>query len=250
MIKIGCCGYPIARNKYYKHFDCIEINSTFYQLPELKTAEKWRNEAPSNFEFIMKSWQLITHSANSFTYRRLREKIDTSKKKNYGYFKNTKEVFDAWKRTKEFAVKLGCQKIVFQCPASFKPTDENLNCIQGFFKKIHSNREKYNFKFILEVRGENWTEKIVSQLCKKLNLVHCVDPLYAEPVFGMFRYYRLHGLHIGNKLDYNYKYSDKELEEILTLCDEPLNYVMFNNSNMLGDASEFKSLAKNENRID
>jgi hypothetical protein len=50
-IKVGCCGFVISQKKYFRLFRLIEIQSTFYQLPELKTAEKWRASSPAGFEF-------------------------------------------------------------------------------------------------------------------------------------------------------------------------------------------------------
>ncbi|MFN3551401.1 MAG: DUF72 domain-containing protein, partial [Endomicrobiia bacterium] len=64
LIKVGCCGFPIEQKEYYKQFSCIEINSSFYQIPSIKSAEKWKKEAQEvnpDFEFIIKSWQVITH---------------------------------------------------------------------------------------------------------------------------------------------------------------------------------------------
>ncbi len=252
IIRVGCCGFPVAKEKYFSEFDCIEINITFYQIPELNTAKKWvqqvkevfsqkKSEVESlEFEFIIKSWQLITHPATSFTYRRLKEKIEPTKKNNYGMFQNTKEVFQAWQRTKEFALELGCKKILFQCPASFTPTEVNLKNMYNFFKKISKDKKKYNFDFIIELRGEQWDKKIVGKLAKDLDLIHCVDPLYAKSYYGDYRYYRLHGLHTANRLNYNYTFSDEELKKVITLCDKKLNYVMFNNSTMYDDALRFK----------
>jgi len=56
MIKIGCCGFPVARKKYYEVFSVVEIQQTFYQLPKPETARKWREEALFDFEFAMKTW--------------------------------------------------------------------------------------------------------------------------------------------------------------------------------------------------
>jgi uncharacterized protein YecE (DUF72 family) len=99
-IKIGCCGFPVAKGKYHRNFDVVEIQQTFYQPPEEKTVLKWREQAPSGFEFTLKAWQLITHELSSPTYRRLRLKIPESKKKNYSFFKPTDEVLEAWKGPK------------------------------------------------------------------------------------------------------------------------------------------------------
>jgi uncharacterized protein YecE (DUF72 family) len=60
-IKVGCCGFAAAQKKYFERFRVVEIQQTFYQIPEIKTAEKWRHAAPPGFEFTMKAWQLIIH---------------------------------------------------------------------------------------------------------------------------------------------------------------------------------------------
>jgi uncharacterized protein YecE (DUF72 family) len=78
-IKIGCCGFAVSRQKYFQSFKLVEIQHTFYQLAQLKTAEKWCDSATEDFEFTIKAWQLITHEFTSPTYRRLREKIDPTK---------------------------------------------------------------------------------------------------------------------------------------------------------------------------
>ncbi len=244
-IMVGCCGFPISQKKYYLKFNCIEINSTFYQIPQIKIATKYKKEAKAqnpNFEFIIKAWQIITHKYTSFTYRRLKEKIGNAK--NYGFFKNTQEVFIAWERTKEFAVELEAKKILFQCPLSFTPEEENLKNLFQFFEKIKEDKKRFNFDFIIEFRGEKWNKNIVESICKRLKIVHCVDPLYSEGYYGDYRYYRLHGLHIGDKLDYNYSFTEEELKKVLAKCDKTLNYVMFNNSDMYKNALEFKELIK------
>jgi len=242
-LKIGCCGFPIEKNKYYREFSVIEINITFYQLPHIATAEKWRLAAEKQnqeFEFIIKAWQIITHPPGSFTYRRLKEKIGA--KENYGFFKDTDEVSTAWQRTREFALKLGCKKILFQCPPSFIPDDQYLHNLYNFFDRIKKDGEY--FEFILEVRNPKWDEKIIQKVCRELNLIHCVDPLYQTSHYGDYHYYRLHGLHIGNRLDYNYTFNDRELENVISKCDKKLNYVMFNNSTMYHDALRLKILSE------
>jgi uncharacterized protein YecE (DUF72 family) len=33
-IKVGCCGFPVAKEKYYKNFDVVEIQQTFILRPK------------------------------------------------------------------------------------------------------------------------------------------------------------------------------------------------------------------------
>lgn len=46
---------------YAAHFGAVEINNTFYRMPEAKTLEKWSGEVPESFTFVLKAPQRITH---------------------------------------------------------------------------------------------------------------------------------------------------------------------------------------------
>jgi uncharacterized protein YecE (DUF72 family) len=229
--RIGCCGFPISREKYYRIFDLVEIQKTFYQPPQEKTVEKWRQEAPADFEFTLKAWQLITHPTSSPTYRRLKTVIPESKKKNYGFFRPTDEVLSSWEVTEKMAGILRARIIVFQCPASFKPTQENKKNLLDFFNTI--KREKY--LFVWEPRGD-WDRKEVSTLCRKLDLIPCVDPFKNRPFSGRIGYFRLHG-----KTAYRYKYTNSDLTELKSFSKGfDTAYFMFNNVYMFEDAIRFK----------
>jgi uncharacterized protein YecE (DUF72 family) len=238
-IEIGCCGFPVSREKYYKNFDVVEIQQTFYQPPREKTVQRWREEAPADFEFTLKAWQLITHPPSSPTYRRLKQDIPESKKKNYGFFKPTDEVFLAWERTEKTAQILDAKIIVFQSPASFQPTLGNKKNLEKFFKTV----ERREHLFVWEPRGK-WERKDIASLCGKLNLIPCVDPFKLEippkakkkPFSGEMGYFRLHG-----KTGYRYKYTESDLKELKALGkDFDIVYFMFNNVYMLEDALTFK----------
>ena len=89
MIKIGYCGFPVGKKKYFEAFKVVEIPQTFYQPPSVALAQKWERESPGNFEYTMKAWQLITHEPKSPTYKTLKTAIPKAKEKNYGSFKPT-----------------------------------------------------------------------------------------------------------------------------------------------------------------
>ena len=46
---------------YAERFDTVEINNTFYRMPDPKTVAKWAGEVPDGFTFVLKSPQRITH---------------------------------------------------------------------------------------------------------------------------------------------------------------------------------------------
>jgi uncharacterized protein YecE (DUF72 family) len=233
MIKVGCCGFPVSKSKYFDNFNLVEIQQTFYQPPDISIVQKWRNEAPKNFEYTLKAWQLITHEPKSPTYRKLKLKIPHSKEKNYGLFKPTDEVLHAWEKTKEIANMLNAKIIVFQCPASFKPTEENKHNMKKFFSLIERGR----FIFGWEPRGK-WDDKEIETMCRELDLIHIVDPFKSTPVYGNIRYYRLHG--IGG---YKYNYTEADLRKLGDLIEgRRYIYFLFNNVFMYEDALEFKKI--------
>lgn len=47
--------------RYAEHFDTVEINNTFYNLPEPETFEAWRTQAAEGFEYAVKMSRYGTH---------------------------------------------------------------------------------------------------------------------------------------------------------------------------------------------
>ena len=46
---------------YAGQFDTVEINNTFYRMPDARTVERWGSEVPEGFVFVLKAPQRITH---------------------------------------------------------------------------------------------------------------------------------------------------------------------------------------------
>jgi uncharacterized protein YecE (DUF72 family) len=46
---------------YARRFDAVEINNTFYSLPEPKTVAGWRLDVPEGFTFAVKASRYLTH---------------------------------------------------------------------------------------------------------------------------------------------------------------------------------------------
>ncbi len=230
-VKIGCCGFPRGMKHYFSQFKVCEVQQTFYKLPRLETALRWRREAGPDFEFTIKAWQVITHPPSSPTYRRSGLKIEPGKEGNYGFFRPSDEVMEAWRKTKETGEALGVRIIVFQCPASFRETAESVANTRVFFRAI----DRSGFVLVWEPRGE-WDGGRVRALCEELDLVHCVDPLKAVPLYGRLKYFRLHG-----GPGYRHTYTDEELERLKGMV-EGETYFMFNNISMYDDALRLKRL--------
>ena len=242
MLKIGCCGFPSGMNKYFKEFEVAEVQTTFYDLPRIETARNWRRKAPKGFEFTVKAWQGITHPPTMPTWRQTHTKIPQNKQDRYGFFRPTKEVFEAWNQTREICEALEASVCLMQCPARFDASEINLSNMRRFFSEI----DRGGMTIAWEPRGPIWTDELTESLCRELNLILCVDP-FAKPIptFQEIIYLRLHGKPPGERL-YHYRYSDEDLKLlkawIQSLSPERRVYCLFNNITMREDAKKFLAL--------
>ena len=127
--------------------------------------------------------------------------------------------------------------ILFQCPASFRATDENVAAMRSWFATID---RPDGVRLLWEPRGP-WPDELVLELCTELGLIHAVDPfirpsLTPSPV----TYWRLH----GNK-SHSASYTDAELKQIVEwIPRDPAvdSYVMFNNVPRAQDIERFRKL--------
>lgn len=216
--------------EYGRAFACVEIQQTFYQPPRIRTLEAWRATMPNDFEFVLKAWQLITHDAKSPTFRRMKRTLTDAEKQEAGYFRPTAIVKEAWETTLASARALKARRILFQCPASFKPTKENVSRMDKFFGSI----DRHDLDLSWEPRGA-WDPALVRSVCRTLRLRHVIDPFVGETVTPDKFYFRLHGI-----TGWRYEYETTELEELATRCVNSGNgYVFFNNYKMTADALKF-----------
>jgi uncharacterized protein YecE (DUF72 family) len=237
-VKTGCCGFRMARREYTAHFPVVEVQQTFYQPPQVQTLERWRMEAPPDFEFTLKAWMLITHEARSPTYRRLKRELSESERDECGSFRPTRIVREALDVTLACAAALAARRILFQCPASFKPTKENVKNMRRFFETMKRPR---GTQLLWEPRG-GWADTLVRELCQEFELTHVVDPFSARTVTPERCYFRLHG-----RRGFRYVYEDEELEELYGMLPKTgTSYVLFNNVRMREDAARFQRLIEQE----
>lgn len=167
---------------YSQRLKTVEINSSFYHLPSLKTFQSWRKKTPKNFIFALKSSRYITH------------------------VKKLKDCKEPWQRfiTNARGLKEKLGPILFQLPANFKVNEERLEDFLIFLPK------KYRYAF--EFRNRTWFKKEIYQILKKHNVALCIaDSLkwpLEEKITADFVYLRFHG-----KVLYSSKYSEKELKQ-------------------------------------
>jgi len=237
MIKVGCCGWGCAMSSYFNSFPVIELQTTFYKLPKLKTAQRWRKAAPKSFEFVVKAFQGVTHPPKSPTWRKFGQPL-----RGAGYLKPTRTVEQSWKKTLEICRALQSSICLIQLPASFKDTKENLRNAEKFLSSASKE-----IKIAIELRG--WSDRNIKRICKKFSLIDCCDPFARMPLLrGPTAYFRLHGSPPGPRL-YNYSYTRKDLENLkqkLSKLKARKIYCMFNNGySMVRDAKRFQNMMAN-----
>ncbi len=231
MVVVGCCGFPVSYRRYFSLLPAVEVQQSFYRRLGERQVENWRRAAPEGFTFVLKAPQCVTHPPGSPTYRR--SHLSADERRECGFFRLTDVVKSEMEHFLRMAERLNCRVFLFQTPASFKPTDENLRAMESFFSYYRGAG-----LFAWEPRGKDWDASTVRDLCLKFELVHATDPFLELPPQTETVYFRMH----GDLRTYRYAYSDGELERLAAMVRSKRGYVFFNNSNMLDDALRFLSL--------
>ncbi|MCU1691538.1 MAG: hypothetical protein JWM64_629 [Frankiales bacterium] len=235
--RVGLCGWTISQAAYARRFPLLEVQHTFYDPPDDALLARWRRAWPAG-AFTLKAWQLVTHESGSPTYRRLRTPLPAEHRGQVGGFRTTPPVLQAWQRTLECARVLAAEGVLLQCPASFRPTPENVGRLRSFLGEV----ERPAGRLLWEPRGA-WPGALLTELCAELDLVHVVDPFSpgtgrTDTVTPERTYYRLHGT-----TGMRHVHTDEELRHLRDLvADRPDACVLFNNLPRAGDAERFQRL--------
>ena len=155
---------------YSKVFDFVEIDSTFYRIPNVVMTRKWSSNTPDDFRFAAKMPGALTHE------KRLGEGIDASLRYFYEVMMPLKEKVAS---------------ILIQLPPSLTKSEG----FDKFKKMVLDDR----FRHALEVRHESWFDDEVYEYLKQNNICLAwsqLAELRTPPVLTTdFAYLRLIGYH-------------------------------------------------------
>ncbi len=150
---------------YAERLSTVEINYTYYRMPNAKTLEGWDQATPERFKLTLKAPKRITHEA------RLRNCAD-----NVRYFTET---------AAKLGPKLGA--LLFQLPPGFK---QDLPLLDSFLELLPANTCA-----AFEFRHGSWLNEEVYARLKAANLALCVadSETMATPitVTADYAYFRL-----------------------------------------------------------
>lgn len=199
---------------YCRKFNSVELNVTFYRLPNQKAFKNWYLRTPKEFRFSVKGSRFITH------IKRLK---DISKSVDI-FFENASCLKE----------KLAC--VLWQFPASFK---YNLERLSEFISLLKKNKTAKGTRQALEFRDKSWFSGQVLSLLERNSITLCIADSQKWPspekAVSDFIYLRFHG---GKEL-YSSNYSQPELKAQAKkigplLKDKKALFAFFNN-----DASGF-----------
>jgi len=248
-VKVGTCGFQKSRKRHYAELDVVEVQQTFYDPRDIGAFRRWRSEAPQHFEFTVKVWMLVTHGYNKMLWRRLKKEVPGDKER-YKPFELNREVFQAMEATLEAAKILGARLLVFQIPASFKATEKNAEKIIRFIRELALDE----YIIVWEPRGDWWDNKyLMAKVAELAGLYIDGDVLRGRlpPREQDVIYTRLHGLGGRGEVNYKYKYTNNDLNNLKSIIlniKASIVYVLFNNVYAFEDAVAFKRIVEEETR--
>jgi uncharacterized protein YecE (DUF72 family) len=185
MIKVGCAGYPIGRDRYWRSLSFVETD-TGKGLPKLETLASWKSDIPHGGEAALQALRTITHGPEDRGFPASARKLPKNRQAMCGSFRESLEVHEAWMATRSSAEVLGARIVVFESPASFQPGSDRLRDMYKFFK----NAARGKLIFVWHPRGNEWSA-LGDKVCSELGLIRAFDPLRQPPPRkGAFLYMR------------------------------------------------------------
>jgi uncharacterized protein YecE (DUF72 family) len=186
---------------YAEHFDAVEINNTFYHLPEAETFTEWGERAPDGFVYTLKYSRYGTH------IKRL---------------KDPQQHVDVFlERAKLLGDSMG--PILVQLPSKWRADPERL---EGFLSAAPSEH-----RWALEFRDPRWLCQEVYEVLEKHRaalVIHDLIQEHPQRVTGDWVYLRMHGQ--GETGQYTHQKLAGMAQRIAQWLDEGLDvHAYFNN---------------------
>ena len=172
---------------YARHFNTVELNVSFYRLPDKEVFKSWHRRTPNDFSFAVKGSRFITH------------------------IKRLKDCREPLSRLMDHASPLKEKLGVFlwQLPPRFRFEKERLEKFCVLLSTLpRSRRLRHAFEF----RNESWFCQDAIRILEEFNFALCIAhgsglPL-APQLTSDFAYLRLH----GGEVLFASNYSDRELK--------------------------------------
>ncbi len=251
---------PLERLPWYaRHFEMVEVNSTFYSVPDSRMVTRWCRGTPDTFIFDVKLHRLLSRHATSAKFIPPKLRSTVSRKGSDSKIDLTPVIesamIDSFRPSLEIlrdAGKLGM--LLLQLSPSFSPKMHALSELENLLTNLSG------YRIAIEFRNRHWLAG--SQLDASLQFLRrhkiililvnapaenhfTIAPSDLDAITNPRRtYLRLHGRNakaylkgktVASRFDYDY--SDDEIEEVAERsrklkrsADEV--HVVFNNNNL------------------
>ena len=138
-------------NYYASRLHAVELNNTFYRLPQPGMIENWKSQVPENFRFSVKASKLITH------FKRL---------KDAG--RETRLMLETISALED---RLGA--VIFRLPEDLK---KDLKRLEAFLKLLPADTPA-----VFDFRHPTWFDNEVVALLRSQDRVFCVSDIEELP---------------------------------------------------------------------
>ncbi|PUZ29970.1 Uncharacterized conserved protein YecE, DUF72 family [Chitinophaga costaii] len=206
-----------SRLTYYASLhNSLEVNSSWYKVPQVATVARWAEEVPAGFRFTFKLWKAITHAKDfSFTKEDIRHFMQAIAPASH---------------------RKGC--LLLQFPPSLRM--DKIAALSHLLEVIAANNTVAGWDIALEFRHLSWYALPTFQLAEKYGaaiVLHDMPGSGLAPITTQapFIYLRFHGP-AGN---YKGGYPETVLQQFAARIRTWMNagkkvYVYFNNT--MGEA--------------
>jgi uncharacterized protein YecE (DUF72 family) len=169
---------------YSEAFNFAEVNYTFYEYPNVRVVEGWRQNVPEDFTFSVRCHQDLTHKIG---------------------LKPLDSAYEVLGQMVTYCRILGSPFLVLETPASYVLDKVSISVAKDFFASVCLN----GVRLVWEIRAPI-TEQALG-LMRDFDIIHCVDISKNKPSdWNDMGYTRIFGKGKHNI----YQFTDQELLEI------------------------------------
>jgi uncharacterized protein YecE (DUF72 family) len=189
--RVGCSGwnYKTWRGRFYPPglaskdwlayytsiFDTVEINNTFYRLPEAETFACWKRQTPRQFLVAVKASRFLTH------IKRLKDPDEPIQR--------------LFSRAKALGPRLG--PVLYQLPPNFFRNQINFGRLELFLRALPRRINRRVVHHVFEFRHPSWYVGETYALLTSHDATLCLHDMRGsvvlEPFVGPIVYVRFHG---------------------------------------------------------
>lgn len=223
---------------YASHFPIVELDASYYAIQPERNIQKWINETPKRFQFVVKIHQALTLHADFRDFAETRQEL----------FDKFKEMLKPLQENEKLAM------VLVQFPPWFDCSSQNIKYI------LYVKQQLKDFPICVEFRHQSWfNERFKEETLTFLTEHQIIHAVVDEPqvkdgsiplvnrITSDIAFVRYHGrnVHGWTKKDmtdqewrdirYLYNYNDQELYDLaqkVKILEQKAKkvYVVFNNN--------------------